>query len=398
MAKAAILGFGTVGSGVYEVIEKNFDSIAQRIGEPLEVKYIVDIRDFPGTPFAEKVIHDFSVVENDPEVTVVAEVIGGATIAYDYTKRALKAGKSVATSNKELVATHGAELIALAKENHVNYMFEASVGGGIPIIRPMQRCMAANDIEEISGILNGTTNYILTKMIHENLPFETALQQAQEKGYAEKDPTADVEGIDAQRKVAILASLAFGKHVYPDTVSAQGITKITLADVEAADALGYVIKLIGHVKREGEKTFAYVAPHLVSKNHMLAGVEDVFNAIMVKGNMVDEVMFYGKGAGKLPTASAVVADMIECAKHAERNIPLHWEDTKETIIAPAQQFASPWFVRSEDGEEALRKALPVQSVCQTDGVTAVITQPMNEEQLTKALRGLSHVMTRMRVL
>ncbi len=398
MAKAAILGFGTVGSGVYEVIEKNFDSIAQRMGAPLEIKYIVDIRDFPGTPFESKVIHDFSIVEQDPEITVVAEVIGGATIAYDYTKRALKAGKHVATSNKELVATHGAELIGLAKENNVNYMFEASVGGGIPIIRPMQRCMAANDMEEISGILNGTTNYILTKMIHENLPFETALKQAQEKGYAEKDPTADVEGIDAQRKVAILASLAFGQHVHPDAVSAQGITKITLADVEAADALGYVIKLIGHVKREPEKIFAYVAPHLVSKSHMLAGVEDVFNAIMVKGNMVDEVMFYGKGAGKLPTASAVVADMIECAKHNGKNIPVHWVAAKENIISPAAEFANSWFIRCEDGEEELRAALPVQAVCQAGGVTAAITQPMDEKSLDEAAGKLKAVITKMRVL
>lgn len=395
MAKAAILGFGTVGSGVYEVIEKNFASIAERIGEPLEIKYILDIRDFPGETFEKKVIHDFSIVENDSEITVVAEVIGGATIAYDYTKRALKAGKHVATSNKELVATHGAELIRMAKENSVNYMFEASVGGGIPIIRPMQRCMAANDIEEICGILNGTTNYILTKMIQENLPFETALKQAQNKGYAEKNPAADIEGIDAQRKVAILASLAFGRHVFPEAVYARGISNISLDDVTAADTLGYVIKLIGHIKKENEKIYAYVAPHLISKDHMLADVEDVFNAIMVKGDMVDEVMFYGKGAGKLPTASAVVADMIECVKHAGKNIPVHWVVAEKNIISPAEEFVTSYFIRYHGTPEELQQYLKAQSICHSHGTTVAITEPMSgiemENYRTKLGNGILSV-------
>ena len=311
MIKVAIMGHGTVGSGVYEVFDMNADKIAKTVGEPVEVKYVLDLRDFSSLPYGNKFVTDFSVIENDPEVTVVAEVMGGVGAAYQFTKRCLEAGKSVCTSNKELVATKGEELLKIAEEHGVNYMFEASVGGGIPIIRPMLQCLAANEFNQICGILNGTTNYILTQMIHNGVTFEDALRQAQVNGYAEKDPTADIEGHDACRKICILSDLAYGDKFDPDTVSCEGITKITLEDVANADKLGCVIKLLGRsVRCEDGTAYAYVAPHLIHKESPLAAVEDVFNAIMVDGNATGEVMFYGKGAGKLATASAVVADKI----------------------------------------------------------------------------------------
>ena len=318
MAKVAIMGFGTVGSGVAEVLAGNAASIEKKAGEPVEVKYILDLREFPDSPFADKIVHDFSVIENDPEVTVVAECIGGARIAREYTTRALKAGKSVVTSNKEVVAECGDEFLEIAREKNVNYLFEASVGGGIPILRPLTSCLAANEITEIYGILNGTTNYILTKMIKEGLSFDTALRQAQEKGYAEADPTADIEGHDACRKICILASLAFGRHVYPRQVPTTGITGVTSGDVALAHAAGKRIKLLGRTLRlDDGKIIAYVAPHLIDDGEQLAGVEDVFNGIVVRGNAIGDVMFYGRGAGKLPTASAVAGDIIDAVKHRQ---------------------------------------------------------------------------------
>ena len=351
MAKVAMMGFGTVGSGVAEVLAGNAASIEKKAGEPVEVKYILDLREFPDSPFADKIVHDFSVIENDPEVSVVAECIGGARIAREYTARALKAGKSVVTSNKEVVAECGDEFLEIAREKNVNYLFEASVGGGIPILRPLTSCLAANEITEIYGILNGTTNYILTKMIKEGLSFDTALRQAQEKGYAEADPTADIEGHDACRKICILASLAFGRHVYPRQVPTTGITGVTSGDVALAHAAGKRIKLLGRTLRlDDGKIIAYVAPHLIDDGEQLAGVEDVFNGIVVRGNAIGDVMFYGRGAGKLPTASAVAGDIIDAVKHRqERRTGMEWLPGGDEIMGDDQDLPMRWYVRVSGG-------------------------------------------------
>ena len=376
MIQVAIMGHGTVGSGVYAVFEMNAREISRAVGQPVEVKYVLDLRDFSSLPYADKFITDFSVIENDPEVTVVAEVMGGVGAAYEFTKRCLKAGKSVCTSNKELVATHGEELLALAKAHNVNYLFEASVGGGIPVIRPMMQCLAANRIDEICGILNGTTNYILSEMIHKGVSFEDALKQAQALGYAENDPTADIEGHDACRKICILSDLAFGDKIDPNEVSCQGISKITLKDVALADELGYVIKLIGRAKRaENGKIYAFVAPHLVAKSSPLAAVEEVFNGIMVTGNAVGEVMFYGQGAGKLATASAVVADMMDAIAHADKRRPVEWGDGSEKLLLPLDALESAWYVPGEAPEAIVDRKI--------DG--AVITKPMTANALHEAV-------------
>ena len=325
MVKVAILGFGTVGSGVAEVLTKNNAHIEEKVHNSVQLKYILDVRDFPDSPFGDKIIHDFALIENDPEINVVVETIGGARIAKEFTERALRAGKSVVTSNKELVATHGYDLMQLAKEHDVSYLFEASVGGGIPIIRPLSQCLAANELTEICGILNGTTNYILTRMIKAGLSFDAALKEAQQNGYAEQDPTADIEGHDACRKICILGSLAFGRHIYPGQVPTEGITRVTLADVAYADACGRKVKLLGRaIRREDGRVMAYVAPHLVDGSAPLASVEAVFNAITVKGDAIGDVMFYGPGAGKLPTASAVVADVMDAAKHLKTRKYMSW--------------------------------------------------------------------------
>ena len=355
----AILGFGTVGSGVAEVLTRNHTHIDEKVHTPIRLKYILDVRDFPDSPFGDKIVHDFSVIENDPEVNIVVETIGGAKIAREFTERALKAGKSVVTSNKELVATCGYDLLSLAKEHGVSYLFEASVGGGIPIIRPLSRCLAANEIEEICGILNGTTNYILTRMIRAGLSFEAALKEAQQNGYAEQDPTADIEGHDACRKICILASLAFGRHVYPRQVPTEGITGVTLADVAYADACGKKIKLLGRaIHREDGKVCDYVAPHLVDGEDPLAGVEDVFNAIAVKGNAIGDVMFYGRGAGKLPTASAVVADVIDAARHKDEKKRMFWSEGGDDVAVPPTDLESVWYVRVEGRLEEVKAAFP----------------------------------------
>lgn len=346
MIKVAILGHGTVGSGAYDLFSLNAARIAAAVGEQVEVKYVLDLRDFSHLPHGDKFVTDFSVIENDPEVTVVAEVMGGVGAAYEFTKRCLMAGKSVCTSNKELVATRGEELLAIAEEKNVNYLFEASVGGGIPVIRPMVQCLAANEINEIRGILNGTTNYILSEMIHKGESFADALKQAQDNGYAEKDPTADIEGHDACRKICILSNLAFGDKFDPDEVSCEGITQITLADVEAAAELGYAIKLIGRALRCADRTvYAYVAPHLIPKTHPLASVEDVFNAIMIDGNATGDVMFYGKGAGKMATASAVVADMMDAMVHREKRRIIGWGNGSKNLLRPLDTLKSNWYVR-----------------------------------------------------
>lgn len=376
MLKVAIMGHGTVGSGVYDVFAQNAAQIAKAVGEEVEVKYVLDLRDFSKLSYADKFVTDFSVIENDPEVCVVAEVMGGVGAAYEFSKRCLKAGKSVCTSNKELVAVHGEELLALAKEHNVNYLFEASVGGGIPLIRPMMQCLAANQIEEICGILNGTTNYILSQMIHNGVAFDDALRQAQKMGYAENDPTADIEGHDACRKICILSDLAFGDKIDPDEVSCQGISGITLDDVAAASELGYVIKLIGRAKRtESGKIFAFVAPHLVPKTSPLACVEDVFNGILVTGNMVGEVMFYGQGAGKHATASAVVADMMDAIAHREKRRPVEWGDGSQKLLLPIDQLESAWYVRGEVPAELAAKTV----------AGAALTVPMTAAELRDKL-------------
>ncbi len=348
MVQVAVMGYGVVGSGVVEVLTQHVESIAKRTKEEIAIKYILDIRDFPDSPFQDKFTKNFEDILNDDEVKVVAEVMGGVNPAYDFTKRCLEKGKSVVTSNKELVATKGAELLKIAKENNVNYLFEASVGGGIPIIRPLSQCLAANDVIEIAGILNGTTNFILTKMIRENMSFEDALAMAQRLGYAERNPAADIEGHDASRKICILASLAYGRHVYPEYVNTQGITKITLEDVAYASSWGGVIKLIGQVKRLEDNTLDItVEPMLIEKNSQLANVDDVFNGILVRGDSTGDVVFYGKGAGKLPTASAVVADIMDCVKHLNKRKYLDWADGDGSIVKPYPETKYPVYIRAE---------------------------------------------------
>ena len=345
MAYIAVLGHGVVGSGVLEVLMTHKGSIARRADVEIKVKHILDLREFPGLPYSHLFTKDFDVILNDPEVTVVVEVMGGLDPAFQYVKACLEHGKSVVTSNKELVAEKGAELLAIAKENNLNFLFEASVGGGVPIIRPISQCLAANEVGEIAGILNGTTNFILTKMIREHMSFADALQLAQQLGYAERDPSADVEGADACRKICILASLAYGTHVYPREVHTEGITKITLEDVAYAEAWGGVIKLIGQVKMlESGKIHIGVCPMFVSRDSQLAGVDDVFNGILVRGDATGDVVFYGKGAGKLPTASAVVADVIDCVKHFAKRKYLYWEDAKPDYVEPFDVMPTDAFV------------------------------------------------------
>ena len=330
----AVMGYGTVGSGVVEILSKNHDSIIKKSAEnDIQIKYILDRNEFPNDPNADKFIKDFNIILNDDDVKVVVETMGGVTPAFDFTLACLNKGKSVVTSNKELVATKGLELLDAAKRNNANFLFEASVGGGIPIIRPISQCLAANEIEEISGILNGTTNFILGKMINDNMSFEDALKLAQDNGYAEKDPTADIEGFDACRKICILAALCFGKHVYPESIHTEGITKITLADIAYAQSFGSVVKLIANAKKlDNGKIYAIVSPAIVNKSSQLAGVDDVFNAVLIKGDATGDVVFYGKGAGKLPTASAVVADVIDCSNNLERRKDFGWDDYVEDYV------------------------------------------------------------------
>ena len=394
MVNVAILGFGVVGSGVAEVLATNGPHIDQKVDDLIRLKYILDVRDFPDSPFADKVVHDFSVIENDPEVSIVVETIGGAKAALDFTRRALRAGKSVVTSNKELVAEHGCELLKLAAEKGVSYLFEASVGGGIPILRPLNQCLAANEIEEITGILNGTTNYILTRMIRGGLSFDAALKEAQANGYAEQDPTADIEGHDACRKICILASLAFGRHIYPRQVPAEGITGVTLSDVAWAEACGKKLKLLGRAIRQADgRVCAYVSPHLVDVENPLAGVEDVFNAIAVKGNAIGDVMFYGRGAGKLPTASAVVADVIDAAKHRDEKKRVFWAEGGEDTTVSPDGLASAWYVRGSGDAGAVQAALPgarlLERADAPAGEFALVTPPMTRAELDGKLAGVA---------
>lgn len=358
MAKIAVLGYGVVGSGTVEVFYKNKESLEKKAGQELDIKYILDIRDFDDSPYKDKFVKDFDVILNDPEVTVIAEVIGGLKFSYGYVKSALLAGKSVVTSNKELVAAKGAELLSIAKEKNVNFFFEASVGGGIPVIKPIHNCLEANEIDEIAGILNGTTNFILTKMIRDGMGFDEALKIAQDLGYAERDPSADVDGHDTCRKICILASLAFGKHVYPENVHTEGISKVTLEDVNYCDNCGCKIKLIGCAKREtdGEVSIG-VFPAVIKDESQLAGVNDVFNAILVRGDATGDVVFYGKGAGKLPTASAVVSDIISAAKHANTSISLTWNDSEQGFIRSFDSFSCANYIRVLAKDKAAAEAV-----------------------------------------
>ena len=395
MVNVAILGFGTVGSGVAEVLTTNGGLIDQRVENLVRLKYILDVRDFPDSPYRDCFVKDFGVIESDPEVDIVVETIGGATVALDFTTRALKAGKSVVSSNKELVATHGYELLQLAREHGVSYLFEASVGGGIPVLHPLTQCMAANRVDEIYGILNGTTNFILTKMVKEGASFAEVLKLAQEKGYAEADPTADVEGIDAGRKICILADLAFGHQVDPAQVPMEGITGIDLKDVEIAGRHGYRIKLLGRCLRlEGGRRTAYVAPHLISEENPMSDVNDVFNAVVVRGNATGEVMFYGKGAGELPTASACVADVIECLQEERHRPEIGWS-------ADTGGFASPltlknrWYFRV--GTDTLPEALHSAKVLEQGTETAFITPPITGTDAER-LAAYLPTLAKMRVL
>ena len=347
MIDVAVLGFGVVGSGAVEVLDKNRESIARSAHQEIRVKKILDIRDFSDSPYNSLFVKDFEEIVNDSDIAAVVETIGGAGIAYEFTKRCLSAGKSVITSNKELVAAHGCELLNLAAGKGVNYLFEASVGGGIPIIRPIAQCMAANVITEIYGILNGTTNYILTEMEKKGADFSSALQDAQKKGYAEADPTADIDGHDACRKICILSSLACGKHIYPQYVTAEGIRGVTTDDMSFARELGYRIKLLARMRASSGKVSAYVAPHLVSLDNLLAGVDGVMNSVVVRGNAVGDVMFYGAGAGKMPTASAVVADVIDAVKHMHSRKLFGWEDGGADDVADSSQLESAWYIRTD---------------------------------------------------
>lgn len=398
----AVMGYGTVGSGVVEVITKNHDSIVKRSTQnEVEVKYILDLRDFPGDPHEDKMVKDFNIILNDDDVKVVVETMGGLHPAYEFVSSCLKAGKSVVTSNKELVAAKGYELLQYAAENNVNFLFEASVGGGIPIIRPMAQCLAANEINEIAGILNGTTNFILTMMIEKNMSFETALKLAQDNGYAEKDPTADVEGHDACRKICILASLGFGKHVYPESVYSEGITKITLDDVAYISSYGGVIKLLGRAKKMDDgKIFAMVSPAIVMNGSQLASVSDVFNAILVRGDATGDVVFYGKGAGKLPTASAVVADVIDCARNLDRKKPFGWDEAEENYVVDYKSAVNPLYIRASVNDKAKALEDVVATIgdvevlafdgCNEDEL-AFVTKAMAEGELTEKLNSISSI-------
>ena len=344
MVNIAVMGYGTVGSGVVEVINTNSDVINQRAANEINIKYVLDLRDFPGDPIQEKIVHDVDVIINDPEIRIVVEVMGGIEPAYTFVKRCLEAGKSVVTSNKALVAKHGAELLSIARDRELNFLFEASVGGGIPIIRALNSCLTADKIEEITGILNGTTNYMLSKMFYEGADYDEVLKEAQDNGYAERNPEADVEGYDACRKIAILSSLISGQQVDFEDIYTEGITKITKKDMLYAKEMGMTIKLLASSKRNGNRLSAIVAPFLLGKEHPLYSVDDVFNAVFVRGNMLGDAMFYGSGAGKLPTASAVVADVVDEAKHLHRNIMTMWKSEK-LELEPVEDTSRRFFIR-----------------------------------------------------
>lgn len=398
MINVALLGYGTVGSGVVEVLNTNQESINKKAGDEINLKYVLDLRDFPGDPIQEKIVHDYEVIANDDSIDIVIEVMGGVEPAYTFVKRALESGKSVCTSNKELVAKHGAELLKIAKEKNINVLFEASVGGGIPIIRPLNSSLTADEIDEITGILNGTTNYILSKMADEGLDFDTVLKDAQDKGYAERNPEADVEGYDACRKIAILSSLAFGQQVDYEDIYTEGITKITAEDIKYAKAMGRSIKLLASSKKVDGKVYAMVAPGMVSTMHPLYSVSNVFNAIFAHGNVLGDVMFYGSGAGKLPTASAVVADAVDAAKHLHQNIITFWSSEK-LALSDISTSKKRFFVRI-NGDLAKAKAL-FGNVTVVDvgiqGEVGFVTEVMSEADFAKVAESTQCIVNRIRM-
>lgn len=398
MIKAAIFGYGTVGSGVYEVLTRNSAMIQGKLGDRIEVKYVLDLREFPGDPVQDVLVHDVNTILDDEEVSIICETMGGEKPAYDFTRRALELGKSVCTSNKELVEKHGAELLKIAQEHHCSYLFEASVGGGIPIIRPLCTSLAQEHIESITGILNGTTNYILSKMESEGADFETVLKRAQEKGYAERNPEADVCGYDAGRKIAILTSLAYGKNVDFADLYVEGITQITRMDFAYAKKLGTTIKLFAKSQCIDGKYYAMVAPFMVTADNPLYAVQNVFNAILVHGNMVGDTMYYGKGAGKLATASAVVADVIDCAKHLGKHVQVIWEEDK-LEISPMDDFTRRFFVRVKGTDRAqitenFGKVEFIDSVAEEE--TGFITSEMTEKAYEECAKKAGNVINRIR--
>lgn len=403
MINIAVLGYGTVGSGVVEVIKTNQELIHKRAGEEINIKYVLDLRDFPGDPVEEVLVHDYDTIIKDDSVDVVVEVMGGVNPAYEFVKQALEAGKSVATSNKELVAKHGAELLAIARKNNINFLFEASVGGGIPIIRPLVSSVTADDITEITGILNGTTNYILTKMADEGSDFESVLKVAQDMGYAERNPEADVEGYDACRKIAILTSLAYGKQVDFEDIYTEGITKITDTDIKYAKAMKASIKLFGTAQKVDGTVYAMVAPMMIKKKHPLFHVSDVFNAVMVHGNMVDDLMFYGRGAGKLPTASAVVSDVVDAVRHLHENIKVEWSEEK-LELGNFNDARHKFFVRlsgdSLDDMELINESFGNVEYVKAEGVkdeTAFVTETMTEAAFKEAAAKFENIKSTIRV-
>ena len=400
MVNIAVMGYRTVGSGVVEVINTNGDIINQRAANEINVKYVLDLRDFPGDPIQEKIVHDVDVIINDPEIKIVVEVMGGIEPAYTFVKRCLEAGKSVVTSNKALVAKHGAELLSIARDRELNFLFEASVGGGIPIIRALNSCLTADKIEEITGILNGTTNYMLSKMFYEGADYDEVLKEAQDNGYAERNPEADVEGYDACRKIAILSSLISGQQVDFEDIYTEGITKITKQDMMYAKKLEMTIKLLASSKRHGDHLHAIVAPAMISKEHPLYNINDVFNAVFVHGNMLGDAMFYGSGAGKLPTASAVVADVVDEAKHLKRNIMTMWKNEKLTLL-PIEDTRKKFFVRLS-GDAAARLAdiekvfgtVQVVAVDELEGEFGIVTDVMSEgeyKEKSAQIDGILHM-------
>ncbi len=390
MIKIAVMGYGIIGSGVVQVIETNQDSICKKIGEGVEVKYILDLRDFEGSPVQDKVVHDYKIIAQDPEISIVVESMGGVEPAYTFVNAMLEAGKSVTTSNKALVAVHGSKLIAAAKAHNVNFMFEASVGGGIPIIRALNSCLTADRIEEINGIVNGTTNYMMTRMAEDGCSFEEALKDAQDKGFAEKDPTADIEGHDAGRKIAILTSLIAGQQVDFEDIYTEGISKITAADILYAKKMGRVIKLLAASRQTGDTYTVMVAPFLLSREHPLYTVNGVFNAVFVRGNMLGDAMFYGSGAGSLPTASAVVADVVELAKHIGKHIELVWEPEKLEIADYKKQPAR-FFVRTQADRAAAENVfgtVEYVEVPEISGETGFVTGLLTEEEFEQKAAAL----------
>lgn len=400
MIRIAILGHGVVGSGVAEVLRRNKDTITHKAGESIEIGRILDLRTFPELPYADLFTTSFDEILNDESIRIVVETMGGLHPAYEFVKSCLLAGKSVVTSNKELVAAFGHELLAVAAEKNVNFMFEASVGGGIPILRPLDQCLAANEVCEIAGILNGTTNFMLTRMVNDGADFDSALAEAQALGYAERNPAADVEGHDACRKICILASLAFGKHVFPEQVATEGITKLTPADVRSADALGCVIKLIGRVRQQNEHLYCQVAPMLIPRTSLLADVNDVFNGILVRGNAIGDVVFYGRGAGALPTASAVVADVIDEARHLESRKPLSWGAAEEGYVLNAKEDSYEWLLRFECNDtrsllnrlcDVLGEITPVTYAGAPSDEVAVRVPHISEAELEEKLAAVSDV-------